>query len=650
MKAALFFLIAGCFCISVSGQVDSLENELKITKNDAANIELLCDLSYAYIYTDTVKSGKYLGRAIELGKKTKDNYSLGLINYSIGNLIFTTQTSSDKPKEYFVIAQKYFAKVDHEKGIYGNSLVYNALADIFLFEGKWDDAIKNFLSAIKLVEGLPTKKATTQLAAAYSGIGSVYLYLAQYDKGIDYKLKAIDLFESLKNNDHELAMTYMQAAYGYCFSGKMTQTKSYLEKGRTIFDTLKEDNEAYMQYYEISGQYYGKTGQQKKAIEEQKLALAYAQKISNISYISTEKYMLAQNYFSDKQYANAKNEFLDCLQLAGQLNDNRIKLKVFSFLSECEENLGNTASALQYMKMQFKIGDSLKIQEAKVEINKLENKYQAAKKEKQIIFLENEKQKQNGVITALVSGFIVLIIIVLLVFINNKQKQVIQTKKIKELEQEKQLVAINTILQAQETERSRMAKDLHDGLGGMLSGIKLNLSAMKGNMIIGENDAQLFARSISQLDSAIAEMRRVAHNMMPEALLKFGLSEAIQDFCDSINESNTVKMRYTTLGPQGGLEKSTEVILYRIIQELTNNAIKHAMAKNIFIQLIIHEKGITLTVEDDGKGFDTAQLSNIKGAGLKNVQSRVDYLKGILEIDSKTGEGSSFNIEIPVLA
>jgi len=136
--------------------------------------------------------------------------------------------------------------------------------------------------------------------------------------------------------------------------------------------------------------------------------------------------------------------------------------------------------------------------------------------------------------------------------------------------------------------------------------------------------------------------------MMPEALLKFGLGEAIQDYCDGINDSGVVRMKYTQLGFQEPLDKSTEVILYRIIQELSNNAIRHAAAGNIFIQLIKHERGITLTVEDDGKGFDTTQLSALKGAGLQNVQSRVDYLKGSCEIQSTPGNGTSVTIEIPV--
>ncbi len=214
-------------------------------------------------------------------------------------------------------------------------------------------------------------------------------------------------------------------------------------------------------------------------------------------------------------------------------------------------------------------------------------------------------------------------------------------------ENEKQLLALNSILQGQQEERSRMAKDLHDGLGGMLSGIKLNLSSIAENINGTEKDKQVFLKSIGQLDNAITEMRRVAHNMMPEALLKFGLTEAIKDFCESINESNIYKMKFTHLGNLQQLEQSAEIIIYRIIQELANNAIKHANPKNIFIQLTRHDRGITLTVEDDGKGFNINEPEKAKGTGLKNVQSRVDYLKGSWDIRSENGKGTSINIEIP---
>ena len=217
---------------------------------------------------------------------------------------------------------------------------------------------------------------------------------------------------------------------------------------------------------------------------------------------------------------------------------------------------------------------------------------------------------------------------------------------LKAAESDKKLVKI--LLENQqvvEVERSRLAKDLHDGLGGLLSGIKLTLHSISDD--IPKKIAPAFSKVINQLDTVIKEMRRVAHNMMPEALLKFGLGEAIQDYCDGINESNIIKIKYTQIGSLQTLIQSTAIVLYRVIQELTNNAIKHATAKNIFIQITKHQKGFTITIEDDGKGFDPKVMPDIKGTGLKNVRSRIDYLKREWDIKSGTDKGTSINIEIP---
>ena len=218
---------------------------------------------------------------------------------------------------------------------------------------------------------------------------------------------------------------------------------------------------------------------------------------------------------------------------------------------------------------------------------------------------------------------------------------------LKTAETDKKLVAsLQENQKLVEVERSRLARDLHDGLGGLLSGVKLTLSSINGTSILPNKNAGIFTSAIHQLDHTIAEMRRVAHSMMPEALLKFGLNEAVQDFCDGINETNTVKMKYHQINFKEPLEKPTEVILYRIIQELSNNAIKHAAPKIIFIQITKHLQGISLVVEDDGKGFDITQTK--KGDGLQNVQSRIDYLKGNWDIKSEKDNGTSVNIEIPL--
>jgi two-component system, NarL family, sensor kinase len=202
-------------------------------------------------------------------------------------------------------------------------------------------------------------------------------------------------------------------------------------------------------------------------------------------------------------------------------------------------------------------------------------------------------------------------------------------------------------VKGEEQERIRLAKDLHDGLGGMLSGIKYSFTTMKGNLIMTPENQQAFERSMDMLDSSIREMRRVAHNMMPEALVRFGLDTALNDFCNDINQSGALKINYQSIGMEGvSIDQTTAITLYRIVQELINNTMKHAKATTAIVQLTKSGGQLSVTVEDDGKGFDINLLKTNKGIGWTNIQNRVEFLKGKLDIRSKDGEGTSVQIEL----
>ena len=218
---------------------------------------------------------------------------------------------------------------------------------------------------------------------------------------------------------------------------------------------------------------------------------------------------------------------------------------------------------------------------------------------------------------------------------------------VNQLEKEKQLAATEAVLKGEEKERTRLAKDLHDGLGGMLSGIKYSLNTMKGNLIMTPENHQAFERSMDMLDSSIKEMRRVAHNMMPEALVKFGLDTALRDFCNDINQSGALRVTYQSIGLQdASIDQTTGITIYRIVQELINNTMKHAAARTAIVQLSGRQHLLTVTVEDDGKGFDTSILRQAGGIGWSNIINRVEFLKGKLDIDSQPGKGTSVHIEL----
>jgi signal transduction histidine kinase len=150
---------------------------------------------------------------------------------------------------------------------------------------------------------------------------------------------------------------------------------------------------------------------------------------------------------------------------------------------------------------------------------------------------------------------------------------------------------------------------------------------------------------ILQLDHSIGELRRVSHNMMPEALIRYGLEETLENYCENLNLSGTITVQLQTYGLEQRMEQSTEIVLYRIVQELLNNIIRHAGASNVLIQLVRENERFSLTVEDDGKGFDVNAAGQQGGAGLANIRARAAYLNGTVDIQSTPGEGTSVNVE-----
>ena len=158
----------------------------------------------------------------------------------------------------------------------------------------------------------------------------------------------------------------------------------------------------------------------------------------------------------------------------------------------------------------------------------------------------------------------------------------------------------------------------------------------------------VFERSLDMIDTSIRELRRVAHNMMPEMLTQFGLDEALREYCHKINTAKILTVKYQSLGMAERVDKSIEIIIYRIVQELLNNTLKHAGATETFVQLIREGARLNIVVEDNGRGFAVDNVDNNKGAGLGNVRSRVEYLKGQLDIHSEPGKGTLVNIEFKI--
>ena len=314
-------------------------------------------------------------------------------------------------------------------------------------------------------------------------------------------------------------------------------------------------------------------------------------------------------------------------------------------LSDKYKAEGNDKKALEYLNKMMVVKDSLATEAMTKKIANLQSMYETDKREKELLLQKEQLSKQRYLIIALIIFFVFVVLMMYMLFIKKQLKQ--EAKMQSEISRQQGL-ATQAVLQAEEKERKRIAGDLHDGVGQMMSAVKMNLSSLAAKInLTNENDIALLDKTILLVDESCKEVRSVSHNMMPNALLKAGLSSAVKEFIDKIDHSKLQVNLYTE-GLQDRLGNNLETVLYRVIQEIVNNVIKHAAANQLDISLIKDADGISCTVEDNGKGFNMASMQNVEGIGLKNIQTRINYLKGTVEWDSFNGKGTLVAIHVPI--
>lgn len=205
------------------------------------------------------------------------------------------------------------------------------------------------------------------------------------------------------------------------------------------------------------------------------------------------------------------------------------------------------------------------------------------------------------------------------------------------------------LLEGQETERRRLAKEIHDGIGPLMSTIRMNLDAVKSKLSDAPEKTQKQVGIMDELIQTVAsDIRSISHDLMPSALIDFGLEQALQGLCNKISQSEVVKAEFHHRGFNKRLDSNIELNLYRIAQELINNALKYANAQEIVVQLVKRKNEIMLTVEDDGVGFDADKIENVlqSGIGMRNIKTRIEAMDGMFTIDTQPGKGVHATAEI----
>lgn len=643
---ALFCLLSciGVITLAQTSPADSLAAIIRNLPPDTAKVNRLNDLVSKLQMVDHERAKQTVGESIKLAEQIK--YPLGLaIAYRLRGVLYVDRMVLDSGKMYY--DRSWNIVKDHAEKLFQRQagLLKHNYGTIFHKQQKYDSATRLYIEAIRI---FTTSGNDEMTLFPYNNLAVIYSYLKDNNKALQYAkgayaaaVKMNDPVRMIMASNQEMSMRLQLKQYDSVKVQLLKNVQQSLEQHHP--NNIGASYNLLAQYYDLGRKMYD------SAVYCLKQAVPAMQQANNIY----ELVNLTQNLGYYYSQAGKPDSSLAWLQKAYAMGrtyqlDQPVKYSLENMV-DLEEKRGNTKAAFAYLHELYVFNDSLNTKMNSDAVNELEIKYESEKKESQLKLQDAELKERRSWNYILAGGASAILLILILTYLNYRHRQKLQQQRISELETEKLLTATAAVLKGEEQERTRLAKDLHDGLGGMLSGIKYSLNTMKGNLLMTPENAQAFERSMDMLDSSIREMRRVAHNMMPEALVKFGLDTALKDFCNDINQSGALAIAYQSYGLENTtIDQTTAITIYRIVQELVNNTIKHAAAKSAIVQVSKTDNQLTITVEDDGKGFDTNLLRQAKGIGWSNISNRVEFLKGKLDVNSQPGKGTSVLIEITV--
>ena len=657
MFMVLISSVCGFPSFTQNSVIDSLETQLKKMNDDTSKVILLNDMISKYQYTNPERAMALSMQSIELAKHINFDFGLG-VAYRLTGTLYVNKSNFDSSMDYYDKSLKLFVNKNDYRSRKYIGLLQHGFGVVYQYKGKYDSAVNYYLEATRIYKDL--KEDNLQFLT-YNNLSTLYSQIGDNKKALQYAQECVAISNRLQD-PYKISISSLAMASAKSELKDYQGIDTFINKVITI---SQKSGNYYMlgMGYKFLGKYQLEANDDTKAaISSYKLVLDNMTKAQNDYEIAAANQNLGFSYYNNGDDDQAVHYFKIAIDQSKKLQLPQIEQYALKNLSALEKKRKNFSAAFGYLENYVSVKDSVISKTNEENIQALEAKYQSEIKDSRISQLDGEKKlqtlsiKQKSILNYFLAGSVASLLIVGFLGYRNlrhrqqlaKQQDALHQQRIRELEKDRQLVAVDSMLKGQEEERSRLAKDLHDGLGGLLSGVKFSLSNMKDNLIITPENMVVFERSVDMIDTSIKELRRVAHNMMPEMLTKFGLDEALKEYCRTMNDTNLFFVTYQSMGMESRIEKSTEIIIYRIIQELLNNIMKHAAATNVHVQLIKEQDRFSIIVEDNGKGFDTAIVKDTKGAGLTSIQSRVDYLKGQMEIHSDADKGTLINIEFKI--
>jgi signal transduction histidine kinase len=518
---------------------------------------------------------------------------------------------------------------------------------ITYLSGKYDLVLPKYFKALAIFDSLNDIRGQAH-------VNNEMAVFYQKNKNFDEAIKCLDKAEKLAteiNDIDDLGTTVSHRGAILMEEGKYKEAKTYVEKGYQIRLKTKDSvglGYVFLDFAEI-------------AIQEGKLqeSLDYIDKSSSIRVKLGDKQGLAINvtnkgetYFNAKQYDKAASCLAEALSKAKAIGYNDLIQHCYNYLSKTYVELHDFKKAYELDVVADAYRDSLfNIERTKV-IQELQTKYEAEKKDLQISDLNKDNQLKAASIernTILIGALLVILVLSGLIFYLWRRRQLHQQEMVMQEQQMRMREAqISAVIDSQEKERTRFASDLHDGIGQLVSALQINVQSIKQHKNEFETRDELFNNSEQLLAEIHQEIRNIAFNLMPPVLVKEGLLPAVNELLRKVNKSGKIKCVLTAFEFEGRFAELAEISLYRIIQELMSNIIKYSSASKVNISFTGFENEVVLTIEDDGLGYDLEKFKISEGNGWRNINSRLNLIKGAIEFDIvKDRKNNTITISIP---
>ena len=589
--------------------------------------------------------------AVRLAREQNNPAELGLSLNRLG-IALKNQGKTDEAMASF---RESLAVRQHLKDSAGVASVLNNIGTVFKLSNQLDSALFYSFASLELREQLGLQK---KLSRSHLNIGNLYNLMEDTANAMLHYTQAEHLAR-IQGDEHRLALVLYNSATLLSSKGAFEEATERFSESLHLQQRL-DNPQAMARIYNGLGVAQEKQGKPIQAEANYRLALALLDKL-NLPEDLSAVYLNLSSVLTRQNKSEAALEALEKgVEIARQANLYETEGDFYFNLYKLHSDRGQWEAALLAFKQHVAHNDSLNSEATKRAFADIKEKYESEKKQQLIDQQQvsiDQKTVENRVL--LIGGVLVLVVS-LLGFIIYRQrarnrsllaerKAVENQQLISTLLREKEVETMEAMLNGQQQERHRIARDLHDQLGGIMAAVKLHFDSMETPVrSLPENTQQSFEKANQMLDLACNEVRIIAHDMASGMLVQFGLIGALQELVQAVEKKVGLKVQLHVSQWDGKLDDGLELDLYRTIQELISNVLRYAQATELNVLLTRTNDGLNILVEDNGVGFEYNPKKPSSGMGLKNIANRIYKHNGTFEIDSMPSHGATVVIDIPI--